>query len=145
MSLESFELDESTHREITRLCEIADDLAERGRYEDALTEYNKAWQLIPDPKNEWETATWVLAAIADSCFLAGKHKSARQALEYAMTCPGGVGNPFLHLRFGQILFEAGELEVAADELMRAYMGAGKEIFEKDSPKYFAFLQTRAKI
>jgi hypothetical protein len=33
---------------------------------------------------------------------------------------------------------------AADELMRAYMGAGPEIFAEQDPKHLRFLQTRAK-
>jgi tetratricopeptide (TPR) repeat protein len=145
MSLEGLELDESVYREVTRLCATGDQFAELGEYEEAVAEYNKAWELIPEPKNNWEASTWVLAAIADACFLLGKNESARQALEYAMTSPGGLGNPFLHLRFGQVLFESGELDVAADELMRAYMGSGQEIFENEDPKYLTFLKTRAKI
>lgn len=139
----ALELDESVHRDITRLCKTGDEFAEQGKYEDAVAEYNKAWKLVPEPKNDWEASTWILAAIADSCFSLGKLKSAREALEYAMTCPGGIGNPFLHLRLGQVVFEAGEHDAAADELIRAYMGAGKEIFENEDPKYFAFLKTRA--
>ena len=33
---------------------------------------------------------------------------------------------------------------AADELARAYMGAGTEIFENDDPKYLEFLKTKLK-
>ena len=143
MSANGLELDEPVYREVTRLCKAGDELAERGSYEEAVAEYNKAWKLIPAPKNNWEASTWILAAIADACFLIGKYKSAWQALEYAMTCPGGLGNPFLHLRFGQVLFESGKIDLAADELMRAYMGYGEEIFDGQDPKYFAFLKTRA--
>ena len=143
MSANGLELDEPVYREVTRLCKAGDELAERGQYEDAVAEYNKAWKLIPQPKNNWKASTWILAAIADACFFIGKNKSAWQALEYAMTCPDGLGNPFLHLRFGQVLFESGENDLAADELMRAYMGAGEEIFRDEDPKYFAFLKTRA--
>lgn len=145
MSPQQLELDDAIHAEITRLCEEGDRLAGHAQYEAAVAEYNKAWKLVPEPKNIWEASTWILAAIADACFLMGKRKSARQALEYAMTCPGAIGNPFLHLRLGQVLFDADEKDAAADELMRAYMGAGAEIFEKDDPKYFEFLKTKAKI
>ncbi len=69
----------------------------------------------------------------------------RQALEYVMTCPRAIGNPFLHLRYGQILFDDGEEDIAADELMWAYMGAGIDIFAQDDQKYLAFLKTKAKI
>ena len=66
-----FELDASTHEEINALCAKGDRLAEAKSYEAAIAEYNRAWSLVPDPKNEWHASTWILAAIADACFLAG--------------------------------------------------------------------------
>lgn len=139
------ELDERVHEEIKAHCAHGDALAEAGKFEAAISDYNKAWKLIPEPKNEWEAATWVLAAIADASFLGGYLTSAREALEYGMTCPGAIGNPFLHLRYGQVLFEQHEEARATDELMRAYMGAGLEIFSTEDPKYLAFLRTRANL
>lgn len=62
-----------------------------------------------------------------------------------MTCPGAVGNPFLHLRLGQVLLDLGDEAGAADELMRAYMGGGAEIFSLEEPRYLAFLGTKAKL
>ncbi len=47
-----------------------------------------------------------------------------------------VGNPFILLRLGQTYFELGNMKKAADELVRAYMGVGTEIFEGEDPKYF---------
>lgn len=145
MSSDEMELDESTYAGIASLCEEGDLLAKKGEYEAAVVQYNKAWKLIPEPKNVWEASTWVLAAIADACFFLGKWKSARQALEFAMTCPGGLGNPFLHLRLGQVLFATGGEDASADELMRAYMSAGEEIFRNDDPMYLNFLKSRALI
>jgi hypothetical protein len=60
-----------------------------------------------------------------------------------MTCPGAIGNPFLHLRRGQILLDQGENDAAADELMRAYMAEGADIFADEDPRYLSFLRTRA--
>jgi len=145
MTASAAELDDATHAEITQLCAVGDEFAKQRQYESAVTEYNKAWKLVPDPKNNWEASTWILAAIADACFFLGKLKSARQALEYAMTCPGGLGNPFLHLRLGQVLYDLDDSDAAVNELMRAYMGAGEEIFGKEEPKYLAFLRTKARL
>lgn len=145
LQAEPLELDAEIHERIKVLCAGGDQLASAKRYEDAIAEYNKAWELVPDPKNAWEASTWILAAIADACFLAGYNGSARDALEYVMTCPGGLGNPFLHLRLGQVLYEANERDAAADELMRAYMGAGEDVFRTEDTKYLAFLRTRAKL
>jgi hypothetical protein len=139
------ELDPDVYSRICEICAQGDDLAQAERYRDAIVRYNEAWNLVPDPRHEWEVATWVLAAIADSCFLGGFLKSARDALDYVMGCPDAIGNPFLHLRRGQVLYEQGELGAAADELIRAYMGGGPEIFEGESPKYVQFLATRADI
>lgn len=136
-------MDDAVHDEISRLCAIGDSLSEQGRHEEAVSKFNEAWKLVPEPKNNWEASTWVLAAIADSCFFLKKMKSARQALEYAMSCPGALGNPFLHLRLGQVTFECGELDLAADELMRAYMGGGQDIFSREDQKYLDFLKSRA--
>lgn len=139
------ELDDEVYEKIKRYSAAGDALASQGRYEDAVEQYNEAWRLIPDPRNNWAAATWVLAAIGDALFLSGNMPKAREAFEYAMTCPDALGNPFIHLRLGQILYELGELDRSADELMRAYMGAGAEIFLPDDPKYLQFLGTRAQL
>jgi tetratricopeptide (TPR) repeat protein len=139
----ALELDDAIYEQIKCLCAAGDEFSDQQRHDEALVEYNKAWQLVPEPKSEWEASTWILTAIGDSCFLLGKNKSAREALEYAMHCPGAIGNPFIHLRLGQVLFDAGEKDSAANELIRAYMGEGAEIFEPEDPKYLAFLGTRA--
>jgi hypothetical protein len=68
----------------------------------------------------------------------------RESLSLAMHCPDAIGNPFLHLRLGQCQYELGNLDQAADELARAYMGGGEEIFEEDEREYFTFLKTRLK-
>jgi tetratricopeptide (TPR) repeat protein len=139
------ELDTATHERIKVLCAKGDQLAEARKFEDAIAQYNEAWALVPDPKNDWNASTWILAAIADAAFLGEYKTSALEALQYAMTCPGAIGNPFLHLRYGQVLFDRGETDHAADELMRAYMGAGEEIFATEDARYLDFLKTRANL
>lgn len=121
---EALTLDDPLQEAIAVHCRNGDGLAAEGRGEEAIAEYNKAWMLVPEPRDAWEASTWVLAAIADCCFLLGKWKTARSALDYAMTCPGGIGNRFLHLRRGQVLFEQDEPDAAANELMRAFMAGG---------------------
>lgn len=140
---EQNELSQATYDKVKAYCAQGDKLAELRNFKQAIEAYNEAWLLIPTPKNNWNASTWVLAAIADAAFLGGYLISAREAIEYGMTCPGAVGNPFMHLRFGQILLELKEDDRAADELMRAYMGAGAEIFSTENKKYLDFLKTRA--
>lgn len=141
----SGQMDDAAHKRLTDLCAEGDALAEQTSYAEALGRYGEAWGLIPEPKENWNASTWVLAAIGDACFLMGDFAETRKALEFAMHCPEAIGNPFLHLRLGQALYEQGEEDRAADELIRAYMGAGSEIFSDDDPKYLSFLSTRAKL
>ena len=118
---------------------------EGGAHESALRCYADAIRLLPEPWEQWNAATWLLGAIADAHFAMGRFEAVQAALDDAMHCPGAIGNPFMHLRLGQACFELGDLERAADELMRAYMGAGEEIFLAEDGRYFSFLKLRAKI
>ena len=138
------ELPQDVHSEIQRLCALGDEGAQRQQFTQALASYWSAWDLLPEPKTEWEAATWILGAIGDANFLGGDHVAGRDNLSNAMRCPEAIGNPFLHLRLGQCEFELGALDRAADELIRAYMGAGPDIFRDQDPKYVRFLQSRAK-
>ncbi|WP_288988132.1 hypothetical protein [uncultured Sphingopyxis sp.] len=139
------ELSSEIHETISQLSAEGDALAERGGYEAAIEKYNAAWALVPEPKSNWNASTWLMEAIGDAAFLGGYLTSAQEALEYAMHCPDGFGNPFIHLRLGQVLYDKGELDRAGDELTRAYMAAGDEIFAAEEPKYRTFLAMRAKL
>ncbi len=139
------ELDDVTYQRIKSYCEDGDKLAESGSYDAAIMKYNEAFQLVPQPREEWNASTWILIAIGDAAFLAGYNEFAREVFQDVMYCPGAIGNPFVHLRLGQVLFDAGELDKAADELMRAYIGGEYDVFSEEDPKYFEFLKTRAVI
>lgn len=141
---EMTELDPSLHDQMKNYCEEGDTLAEEGDYPAAIKKYWRAFDLLPEPQNEWEAATWILGSIGDANFQGKDYSGGCDVLSFAMRCPDGVGNAFLHLRLGQCLFEMNMLDRAADELVRAYMGAGKVIFSEDDPKYFDFLKTRVK-
>jgi tetratricopeptide (TPR) repeat protein len=123
----------------------ANALVEKSEWERAIQSYNQAFELVPAPQTKWHASTWILGAIADACYQGDFLESAKEALDYVMHCPDAVGNPFLHLRRGEEYFEYGELDAAAADLMRAWMGGGDEIFEDEDPKYRAFLATRANL
>jgi hypothetical protein len=95
------ELSDDVHERIQALCKKGDSLADRGRYPAALEQYWAAWDLLPEPKTEWQAATWILAAVGDANFLGENYAAGRDNLTMAMHCPEAIGNPFLHLRLGQ--------------------------------------------
>jgi tetratricopeptide (TPR) repeat protein len=136
------QLDDQTYSLIQELCEAGDNLIEEGDYKEALVNYWKAFDLVPEPKTKWEATLWILTAIGDVNFLSGDFQAGVDNLSNVMHCPGAIGNPFLHLRLGQCQFEVGNLERATDELTRAYAVEGEEIFADEDPKYFEFLRTK---
>jgi tetratricopeptide (TPR) repeat protein len=140
------ELPEATYREIKELCRQGDDLLKRGQLDEALQRYASALQLLPGPTpNEWQAATWIYVAIGDVHLRAMNHDKALSCYIQAVQCPEGLGNPYIHLRLGQCHFELENLDKAADELTRAYMGAGLQIFMEDDPKYLTFLETKIRL
>jgi len=139
------ELDNKIHSEISRLSELGDSFAEKEDYPNALNAYWQAYDFIPEPKTYWESTTWLLAAIGDANFLSKDYQAGIDNLSNAMHCPGGIGNPFLHLRLGQCQFELGNIDRAADELIRVYALEGEQFFLEDDSKYFEFLKTKIDI
>ncbi len=143
-STESTELPAAIHAQVKRLSAQGDDLAKRRKYREAIATYWKAWDLLPEPKEKWNAALWLLAAIGDANFLGKDYVACRDNLGSAMHLPGAIGNPFLHLRLGQCQYELGNMERAADELARAYLPEGKAIFGTDDPKYMTFIKSKLK-
>lgn len=135
------ELPDSIHRKVVQLSKEGDSQSDSAHYREAVEKYIAAFELLPEPRTDWEASTRLLGAIGDANFQSGNYEQARAALSDAMKCPGAIGNPFLHLRLGQSQFELGNMERANDELTRAYMGAGKEIFAQEDAKYFTHLKS----
>lgn len=136
------ELPDEIHQKINSLCAEGDALASSGAYREAVEKYSEAWFIVPEPKTDWDASTWILTAIGDACFLSGNYEPGAEAFEFALRCPGSLGNPFIYLRLGQCAFEQGNEEVAAEHLCRAYAIEGKKIFSRESSKYFHYLKSK---
>jgi len=135
------ELPATIYQQVEQLSERGNALADEGQYREAAEQFVAALELLPEPKTNWEACTWLLASIGDMTFQLKAYEQAVNALSDAMHCPDAIGNPFIHLRLGQALFELGDRQRAADELARVYMLEGKDIFAAEDPKYFEFLKT----
>src|SRR5215475_1516855 len=74
------ELADTIHAAIRRLCALGDSHAHTRRYPEALASYWAAWDLLPEPRTDWEAATWILAAVGDANFLSGDYAAGRDNL-----------------------------------------------------------------
>lgn len=134
------ELPNALYQQITALCKRGDDLLRSGDQRGSYESYSQAWELIPEPKIDWEASTWVLSALGEIMFRRGHYEDAKNLFLRAVQCPGGLGNPYIHLRIGQSQFETGNRTGAKENLTRAFMGAGLDIFGQEDQKYLAFLR-----
>jgi tetratricopeptide (TPR) repeat protein len=136
------ELSDVIYKRVTELCSLGDKLVEEEKYSDAIRKYFEALDLLPKPETGWEASTWILTAIGDTNFIMGNYEAGRDNLVSVMHCPGAIGNPFIHMRLGQCRYELGEYEKAADELARAFLIEGEDIFKDEDKKYLDFVKSK---
>lgn len=134
------ELDNKIHHQILQFSKAGDEYMEQGNYLKAIAQFRTAFELVPKPYQDWEASLWLLTSLGEAYYFNGEYSQAHTALAKVMHVPGAVGNPLIHLRLGEVQFELGDTKRAADELLRAYMGGGEEIFEDEDEKYLDFLK-----
>ena len=131
--------EEDVYDEIKQKCARGNELADSEKYQEALTEFSKALELLPKPDYMWEAATWLYGAIGDMYFQLNDYSASLDCFMKAQKCPDGMGNPFICVRIGECFFELGNIEKAKQYLMQAYMLEGEEIFLDAAPKYLALI------
>lgn len=125
---------------VQRLSEEGNLLVDLDDYKGALKKFTAALDILPTPKQQWEAALWLYASIGDMHLFLEDYKQAAENYYNALNCPDGQQSSFVHLRLGEALYELEDEKNSLDHLLRAYMLEGKEIFESEEEKYFAFLQ-----
>lgn len=134
-SITSLTLDITIATKTREICQQGYQLYDSGDIKSALRQFYSAWTLLPKPQAQWEEAGWILTALGDAYFAKGDFESGREALSSALHCPKAPGNPFIHLRLGQCLFELGEFNDAQTHFQRVREGGGAELFAKEPRKY----------
>lgn len=127
--------------EVERLLAEGEESVSVERYAEALTRFQGAWDLLPEPKEEHELTIQILAAIADCWFFLGSWDKCREAVQHAFRCGAELDNPFFRLRLGQSLYELGDKREAANWLVPVYLSEGRKPFISEDPKYLEFFRT----
>ncbi|MEQ1636226.1 MAG: tetratricopeptide repeat protein [Methylococcales bacterium] len=136
------ELSDDIYLKITELSDQGNDFLDNGDYDKAVLAFENGLKLLPEPQIQWEAYTWLKASVGDAHFHAKRFNECSEAEYDALNGVDGMGNPFIHLRLGQSLFELGNMERAESELLQAYMLEGKMIFSEDDPKYEEFILSK---
>ena len=138
------ELPTDIYEQIEVLSEKGNNLIDEGNDSGAEAAWRQALALLPEPKTDWDAYTWLCASIGEACYFQGNYAAATQVLFDALNGPGAQENPFVHYMLGKALWQQGEAEDRAiDELLRAYMLDGVDIFDSDEgegPEMLQLLQ-----
>lgn len=124
---------------VLKLCKQGYTMYDNGEIKSALRKFYSAWTLLPKPQTQWQEAAWVLTALGDAYFTKGDYKNGQQALLSALHCPAGSGNPVIHFRLGQCLFELGNLDDARIQFNKAIDHGGKKLLEQANQDYWALV------
>lgn len=141
------ELPDDIHEQIQELAEQGNDMLDDGDYEGAIEVWLQAYQLLPEPKIDWEAALWLHASLGEAHYFLEDYESARDSMYDALNAPGGNENPFVHYMLGKALWQLDD-EKAVDALLQAYMLDGVDIFDGDEdegPDVLQILQERGLI
>jgi len=61
-------LPDELHERVKALCAQGDALQEAEQHSRAVSVYEEALALLPEPREQWEATTWILAALVDAYF-----------------------------------------------------------------------------
>jgi tetratricopeptide (TPR) repeat protein len=137
----SMELDDKLYDQLVGLIEEGDELLSEGEIDNAISKYNTALALLPDPKFEWEASTYIYTALGDSYFIQLKFEDALTVFQCAFKSVDGEDNPYICLMLGETYYELNDKEKAKDYLLQAYELEGEDIFEDEDVKYFELIKS----
>lgn len=136
----SEDLDYSEFGLVVRFCREGLQLADSGQYEEAVANYFAAWELLAEPREGKDTAAWILSAIGDVLYRCRGFTLALDCFERAVRCPGGVHNPFVQMRLGQIYLHLGQHGRAREALALALQSGGSAVFRREDPRWLEWLK-----
>ena len=132
-------LEQKFFTKITAFNQAADKLIDSGNYTQAVKEYQKAWNTLPEPRQLWDAGLWIKMGQAECLLALGEYEQAKEKLLGAILCAGAVNNPLVHLYLGICYFETGDKGTALNELKQAREIEGDEVFQDGDEKYRNFL------
>ncbi len=128
---ETIRITKKLKNKIDDICEDGDLLIiDSYDYNGAIEKFKGALLLVPEPKEEFDTTTWIYTAIADAYYLDNQIDNAMEYLHMAYKLPMGE-NGFVLFRLGQCYRHKEDIDKAKEYLSRAYQLSGDEVFGED--------------
>lgn len=125
------ELPDELYEQIEALSEQGNDHIDADEPTAALAAWRTAYELLPEPRRQWDAALWLLASMAEAHYLLEDYPAVCDAMRDALNAPGGNENPYVHYMMGKALLRLQD-DKALESLLKAYMLDGVDIFDSDA-------------
>ncbi len=135
-------LDQAIRKKVLDFCEQGYILFDDRDYKAAIRQFYMAWNELPKPQTNWEESGWVLTALGDAYVAKGDFTQAQNALTSALHCPKAKGNPTIHLRLGQCLYELGDVSGATEQFIQVLEYGGQDMLMREEEKYRVVVENR---
>lgn len=132
-------LPDSLFQTICHILNKGDVARSSAKYEDAIAFYLSAIDILPEPRSDWDILASLVISIGDTYYEAQQYTIADSYYAAALKDENGIANPYVWYANGRNLVKMGEIKVAIDSLMRAYMLAGDEIFTIDNDEFKVYI------
>lgn len=113
---------------IQKICKQAESYFNKACFIDAIDLYNKAWDLITEPKEENDITELIASNIGEAFFKLDEFEEAKCYFEQAFKTHNGCNNPFVLLTLGRSWIELGNREKGISYLKKAQSVGGEELF-----------------
>ena len=133
-------LEDKIFTKIERFNQQAEQYIDQQHYPEAIKEYQKAWNTLPEPRQLWDAALWIKVGQAECLLTLSDFAAAKNKLLEAMLCSGAVANPLVHLLLGISCFESDDKPCALEEFQLAHELEGDAVFQEGDEKYQQFLR-----
>ncbi|HBX2114123.1 tetratricopeptide repeat protein [Klebsiella aerogenes] len=129
---------------VNSFVEKGNELHDDKKYAQALEQYKKAWNILPEPKPEWQVANWISANIFSAYFDLGDYNEAKKWGEMTLQTRGSEIDTAPSIDLGMVCYELEQFDEAYKYFNDAY-SYGKERAFKGRPKKYLefFLNKRA--
>lgn len=134
------ELANDIYHKVIALSIQGDQLAAEGFFAAAVTRYEQALGLLPEPISRWEAAAWLYVAIGDAYYWNGQYDMGLHAFFTAQKDSDDPWNPFLCARIGECFYERKQFQKAQEYLLRAYLLDGTDVFSDVDAKYLHLIE-----
>ncbi|MDU8432517.1 hypothetical protein RYA99_25065 [Pseudomonas syringae pv. actinidifoliorum] len=110
----------------------------------ALSHYNEAWHLLPEPPEKWDLSNWISSCISNLLFDSGNYTEAKKwAIIAIKTKPQQETSSFID--YAKICYAFDEKQLAVEYFDKAFQLGKKRAFEGFDNKYLSFYLDNIKV